>query len=65
MREYANGGKTKQEHYFDLKLCSGRNVIECAFGRLKARFGALRRQMDKYRKLAICHIYLLCFAQFL
>ena len=46
MREYANGGKTKQEQYFDLKLCSGHNVIECAFGRLKARFGTLRRQMD-------------------
>ena len=46
MKEYANGGKTKQEQYFGLTLCSGRNVIECAFGRLKARFGALRRQMD-------------------
>ena len=46
MKEYANGGKSKQEQYFGMKLCSGRNIIECAFGRLKARFGALRRTMD-------------------
>lgn len=46
MKEYANGGKSKQEQYFGMKLCSGRNVIECSFGRLKARFGALRRAMD-------------------
>ena len=46
MKEYANGGRTAQEQYFGLKLCSARNVIECSFGRLKARFGALRRAMD-------------------
>ena len=46
MKEYANGGCTPQEQYFGLKLCSARNVIECSFGRLKARFGALRRAMD-------------------
>ena len=46
MKEYANGGSTVQEQYFGYKLCSVRNVIECTFGRLKARFSALRRQMD-------------------
>ena len=46
MKEYANGGSTRQEQYFGCRLCSGRNVIECSFGRLKARFSALRRQMD-------------------
>ena len=46
MKEYANGGSTPQEQYFGLKLCSARFVIECAFGRLKARFGILRRPMD-------------------
>ena len=46
MKEYANGGSTVQEQYFGYRLCSARNVIECAFGRLKARFSALRRQMD-------------------
>jgi hypothetical protein len=44
MKEYANGGATRQEQYFGLNICSARNVIEiqCAFGRLKARFGARR-----------------------
>ncbi|XP_037553265.1 protein ALP1-like [Nematolebias whitei] len=46
MKEYANGGSNVQEQYFGLSLCRARMVIECAFGRLKARFGALRRAMD-------------------
>ena len=46
MKEYANGGSNRQEQYFGLNPCSARNVIECAFGRLKARFGALKRAMD-------------------
>ena len=46
MKEYPNGGSTSKEQYFGLKLCSARNVIECAFGRLKARFAALKRAMD-------------------
>lgn len=46
MKEYANGGATPQEQYFGLTLCSARFVIECAFGRLKARFGILRRPVD-------------------
>lgn len=46
MKEYANGGSNRQEQYFGLNLCSARNVIECSFGRLKARFGALKRAID-------------------
>lgn len=46
MKEYANGGSTKQEQYFGMRLCQARMVIECAFGRLKARFGALKRSTD-------------------
>ena len=46
MKEYANGGATVHEQYFGLTLCQSRMVIECAFGRLKARFGALKRAMD-------------------
>ena len=46
MKEYANSGSSRQEQYFGLNLCSGRNVIECSFGWLKARFGALQRAMD-------------------
>ena len=46
MKENAGGGTNRQEQYFGLRLCSARNVIECAFGRLKARFGCLRHAMD-------------------
>lgn len=46
MKEYASGASNPQEQYFGYKLCSARNVIECAFGRLKARFAALKRAMD-------------------
>lgn len=46
MKEYAGGGTNCQEQYFGYRLCSARNVIECAFGRMKARFGCLKRAMD-------------------
>ena len=46
MKEYAAGGPTPREQYFGYKLCSVCNVIECAFGRLKARFSCLKRAMD-------------------
>ena len=46
MKEYTNRGVTQQEQYFGMKLCGARMVIECAFGRLKARFGAMRRAVD-------------------
>ena len=48
MKEYAAGGSTPREQYFGYKLCSARNVIECSFGQLKARFSCLncKRAMD-------------------
>ena len=46
MKEFANGGKNECEEFFGYRLSSARMVIECAFGRLKARFGCLRRDMD-------------------
>ncbi len=46
MKEYAGGGINSQEQYYGYRLCSARNVIECSFGRLKARFGCLRLAMD-------------------
>ena len=46
MKEYPGGGSTVQEQHFSRQLCGARMVIECAFGRLKARFTALRRPMD-------------------
>ena len=36
MKEYVYGGSNRQEQYFGLDFCSARNVIECAFGQLKA-----------------------------
>ena len=46
MKEFACGGKNQTEEFFGYRLSSARMVIECAFGRLKARFGCLRREMD-------------------
>ena len=60
MKEYSNGGSTAQEQYFGLKLCQSRMVIECSFGRLKARFGALKRAMD-INLMELPHIICACF----
>ena len=57
MKEYSNGGSTVQEQYFGLTLCKARMVIECSFGRLKARFGALKRAMDINMDELPCVIY--------
>lgn len=46
MKEFAKGGNTEQEQFFGYRLSSARMVVECAFGRLKARFGILRRPLD-------------------
>ena len=46
MKEFSNGGSNPDEQFFGFRLSSARMVIECAFGRLKGRFGCLRREMD-------------------
>ena len=46
MKEFSKGGKNSRERFFGQRLSSARMVIECAFGRFKARFGRLRREMD-------------------
>ena len=46
MTEFTNGGKDESEEFFSFHLSLVRMVIECAFGRLKARFGCLMREMD-------------------
>ena len=46
LMEYAGGGSSCQEQYFRYRLCSARNVIECSFGRLKARFACTKLAMD-------------------
>ena len=46
MKEFPGRGSTSQEQFFGWRLCSARMVIECDFGRLKGRFGALKHEMD-------------------
>ena len=46
MKEFPGGGNTAAEQLFGYRLSSARMVIECSFGRLKARFGCLKREMD-------------------
>ena len=46
MKEFSKGGNNSSERFFGQRLSSARMVIECAFGRLKARFGCLKREMD-------------------
>ena len=65
MKEYAGGGRTVEEKFFSQKLSSARITIESAFGRLKARFGALRREMDMQERPSPCNLQLLYSAQLL
>ena len=46
MKEFANRGRTPEEQFFGYRLSLAKMVIECAFGRLNATFGCLRRDMD-------------------
>ena len=59
MKEFVNGGSNEKEQFFRFKLSSARMVIECAFGRLKGKFGCLGRKMDIN---IICHtLFMLAF----
>ena len=57
MKEFAKGGNTPQERLFGYRLSSARMVVECAFGRLKARFGFLRHPIDLELQNAIKAIH--------
>ena len=46
MKEFVNGGKQEPGEFFGFRLPSAWMVIECTFGRLKTRFGCLKREMD-------------------
>ncbi len=46
MKEFPSGGTTASEQFFSYRLSSARMPIECAFGKLKGRFGCLRQPMD-------------------
>ena len=43
MKQFPGGENTVQEQFFGWRLSSTRMAIEYAFGRLKAKFGALKR----------------------
>lgn len=46
MKEFPGRGATADQQHFGLMLSSARMAIECSFGRLKGRWGALRRPLD-------------------
>ena len=46
LKDFPSGGSSTSEQFFSYRLSSARMTIECAFGRLKGRFGAHRRPMD-------------------
>ena len=46
MKEFTNCGKNQAEAFFGFPLSSAIMFIECAIGRLKARFSCFRREMD-------------------
>ena len=46
IKEFWKGGKNSRELFFGQRLSLARMVVKCAFVRLKARFGCLRREMD-------------------
>ena len=60
LKEFAGGGSNAAEQFFGWRLSSARMVIECAFGRLKGRFGALRREMD----INIAYLHYIIYACF-
>ena len=60
MKEFPGGGNTEQEQFFGYRLSSARIAIECSFGRLKARFGCLKREMDVSARI-LPHVIYACF----
>ena len=46
MKKFSKGEKNSSKSSFAQRLCSARVVIKGIFGRLKVRFGCLRREMD-------------------
>ena len=59
MKEFASGGITREQQFFGWKLSSSRMVIECSFGRLKARWTP---NGYKYKGTALCHLCMFCAA---
>lgn len=57
MKEYELGGTTEAEQFYGFRLSSARMAIECAFGRLKARWGCLKGVVDVDLEFAPTLIY--------
>ena len=57
MKEFAKGGNTPEGQFFGYRLPSARMIVQYAFGRLKARFGFLRRPVDLELQNAIKAIH--------
>ena len=57
MKELSSEGTASEEEFFSYRLSSERMVVECAFGRLKGRFGILRNDIDTDLKTALNIIY--------
>ena len=50
------GDSNQWEQYFGMTLCQSRMLIKCAFGRLKACFGALNLSEQLILTLMSCHL---------
>ena len=57
MKEFSSGGITPEEEFFSYRLPSARMVVACAFGRLKGRFGILRKDIYTDLKTTLNIIY--------
>lgn len=56
MKEYADGGCNAHEQCFRLSLCRRQMVTECTFGKLKARFVALKGDGHKHGRSTKCSV---------
>ena len=57
MKELSKGSSTSQEQFFGYRLSSASMVVECAFGRIKARFDILRPPIDLCLENAVTTIH--------
>ena len=63
MKEYEVGGTTEAEQFYGFRLSLVRMVIECAYGRLKARWGSPKGVLDVDLEFVPTLIYAFFYAQ--